>query len=40
MKNIDRDVNASINIRNYGLGQIDSRNHDTMKQEAQLSKLV
>ena len=22
----DRDVNASINIRNYGLGQIDNRN--------------
>ena len=21
-KNIDRDINASINIRNYGLGQI------------------
>ena len=25
-KNIDRDINASINIRNYGLGQIDNRN--------------
>lgn len=25
-KNIDRDINASINIRNYGLGQVDNRN--------------
>ena len=25
-KNIDRDINASINIRNYGLGQTDNRN--------------
>jgi len=25
-KDIDRDVNASINIRNYGLGQVDNRN--------------
>ena len=25
-KNFDRDVNASINIRNYGLGQTDNRN--------------
>ena len=25
-KNLDRDVNASINIRNYGLGQTDNRN--------------
>ena len=25
-KNIDRDVNASINIRNYGLGHLDDRN--------------
>lgn len=25
-KDIDRDINASINIRNYGLGQIDNRN--------------
>lgn len=25
-KDIDRDVNASINIKNYGLGQIDNRN--------------
>ena len=25
-KNIDRDINASINIRNYGLGQLDNRN--------------
>ncbi|SFV75032.1 Mobile element protein [hydrothermal vent metagenome] len=24
--NIDRDVNAAINIRNYGLGQVDNRN--------------
>jgi len=25
-KNIDRDINASINIKNYGLGQVDNRN--------------
>ena len=25
-KDIDRDINASINIRNYGLGQLDNRN--------------
>ena len=25
-KNIDRDVNAAVNIRNYGLGQIDNKN--------------
>ncbi len=25
-KNIDRDINASINIRNYGIGQLDNRN--------------
>ena len=25
-KNIDRDINAAVNIRNYGLGQIDNRN--------------
>jgi putative transposase len=25
-KNIDRDINAAINIRNYGLGQLDNRN--------------
>ncbi len=25
VKNIDRDINASINIRNYGLGQLDNR---------------
>lgn len=25
-KNIDRDINASINIRNYGIGQLDKRN--------------
>lgn len=25
-KNIDRDVNAAVNIRNYGLGQLDNRN--------------
>ena len=25
-KNIDRDVNAAVNIRNYGLGQVDNRN--------------
>jgi len=25
-KDIDRDINAAINIRNYGLGQIDNRN--------------
>ena len=25
-KDIDRDINASVNIRNYGLGQIDNRN--------------
>ncbi len=25
-KDIDRDINASINIKNYGLGQIDNRN--------------
>ena len=25
-KNLDRDINASINIRNYGLGQTDNRN--------------
>jgi len=25
-RNIDRDINASINIRNYALGQIDNRN--------------
>jgi len=25
-KNIDRDINAAINIKNYGLGQIDNRN--------------
>lgn len=25
-KNIDRDINAAINIRNYGLGQVDNRN--------------
>ena len=24
-KNIDRDVNAAVNIRNYGLGQVDNR---------------
>lgn len=26
IKNIDRDINASVNIRNYALGQIDNRN--------------
>ncbi len=26
IKDIDRDVNASINIKNYGLGQVDNRN--------------
>jgi len=26
-KDIDRDINASINIKNYGLGQIDNRNN-------------
>ena len=25
-KNIDRDINASVNIKNYGLGQVDNRN--------------
>ena len=25
-KNIDRDINAAVNIRNYGLGQVDNRN--------------
>ena len=25
-QNLDRDINASINIRNYGLGQLDNRN--------------
>ena len=25
-KNIDRDINAAINIRNYGIGQLDNRN--------------
>ncbi len=25
-KDIDRDINASINIKNYGLGQVDNRN--------------
>jgi transposase len=25
-KDIDRDINASINIRNYGLEQLDNRN--------------
>ena len=25
-KDIDRDINASINVRNYGLGQLDNRN--------------
>ena len=25
-KNIDRDINAALNIRNYGLGQVDNRN--------------
>jgi putative transposase len=25
-KNIDRDINGSINIRNYGIGQLDNRN--------------
>ena len=25
-KDIDRDINAAVNIRNYGLGQIDNRN--------------
>ena len=25
-KDIDRDVNAAVNIRNYGLGQLDNRN--------------
>ena len=25
-KNIDRDINTSINIRNYGIGQLDNRN--------------
>lgn len=24
-KSIDRDINASINIRNYGIGQLDNR---------------
>lgn len=26
IKNIDRDVNAGINIKTYGLGQVDNRN--------------
>lgn len=26
IKDIDRDINAAINIRNYGLGQLDNRN--------------
>ena len=25
-KNIDRDINANINIKNYGLGQLNNRN--------------
>jgi putative transposase len=25
-KNIDRDINAALNIKNYGLGQVDNRN--------------
>jgi putative transposase len=25
-KDIDRDINASVNIKNYGLGQVDNRN--------------